>query len=115
MKAAVQKDGEEVRHYDTSEILKREPDGLWVPYRTIRDEEGITLGFRQEMVALNPEGEGDVSGSVCTGTGLGSDFIIFQLDNGDESHAALMRGSELLKRWVRSFDPEAAERIPGVG
>lgn len=96
----------------SKDVTDREPEGLWVPYRTINEEEGITLGFRQEMISLEPEDKNDPSGSVTCGAGLGTDFIIFSIEHEEDRRMAVMRGSELMKRWVRSFDPELAERIP---
>jgi hypothetical protein len=76
---------------------------LSVPYVEVSDEEILTLGFRANMLEM-----GKGLGSIDTGTGLGTDFILLRW--GKKSIA--VRGSELLRAWVRSFKPKDAERFP---
>lgn len=101
MKAAF-KHGDEGSTVTTADVIALEPAELIVPIREpISVEQSIVLGFRQEMLTIGP-------GSVCVGAGLGTDFI--QMDW--EKRRALLRGSELLKAWVATFDPDEAARFP---
>jgi len=84
----------------------KKPTMLAVP---IRDEltggESIALGYRQMLVSCGDKKE---IGSVSTGAGLGTDFIILEW----RGRNATIRGSELLKAWVATFAPEDAEAMP---
>lgn len=77
------------------------PSPLKVPIYSVDEAEGLTLGLRSEMLSV-----GD--GSVCTGTGLGTDFIILKWGKWQ----AVVRGSEILRAWVKTFSPKDAERFP---
>lgn len=97
----------------THSALTKSPSGeLRVPvhFRTTEGAEGIALGFRHHMFSLN-EDDGRPIGEVSTGAGWGTDAIIMRW--GD--HQATVRGLDLLRAWVATFDPEAAKRIPGSG
>lgn len=95
------KDGKAV---STKELMTKEPDGtLEIPFRDISGSEGMAMGFRQSMLEVGP-------GEVLTGAGLGTDFIILKW----EDKEIAVRGSELLKTWVATFDPENAARIPAL-
>lgn len=87
----------------TVDLCAKKPTPLLVPIREVGGDEGLVMGLRQEMLLI-----GDGQGSVCTGAGLGSDFII--LNWGDRQ--AAFRGSELLKAWVATFDPKSAAKFP---
>lgn len=65
--------------------------------------EGLCL--LQEMMAV---GEGKESGSLATGTGLGSDAIVMQW----KGRRALVLGRDLFKAWVATWAPEDAARWP---
>lgn len=88
----------------TSSLIDQEPGALEVPIRELAEDGagGIALGFRQEMLGV----EG--MGSVCTGAGLGTDFIILEW----KGRTAFVRGSELLKSWVSTFAPDDAAQFP---
>lgn len=86
----------------TKDVLKRKPKKLEIPVRELKEVgESLVLGFRQEMLTA-----GDI-GRVDTGTGLGTDFIILEW----KSKKLLIRGGELLKSWVATFDPKGAKSI----
>ena len=51
----------------------------------------------------------EIDASVSVGAGLGTDFIILQYGE----RTLVLRGSEMLKRWITSIDPEVGDRIPG--
>lgn len=89
--------------YSTETILAKDTIKLdGVPVRDIENaSEAIALGFRQSMLELGP-------GSVSTGAGLGTDWIILEWDG----KTVVVRGSELLKAWVSTFAPEDAARFP---
>lgn len=96
----------------TRELLVRERTAdLSVPYSELEGPEGIALGFRVEMFTL---GDGQNGGSVLTGSGFGTDFIILQWD--DESKGikreAYVRGLDLLRAWVKTFAPDEIEKFP---
>lgn len=87
----------------TESVLAKPVTGLTIPVRTIDNPaEGMVLGFRQNMLEIGKRG------SVDTGGGMGSDFIILEWDD----RKALVRGSELLRAWVATFAPEDAARFP---
>ena len=89
------------------EIQQRKPDGvLSVPLRTLKDIDSIALGFRAEMLSLS-DGKGKRIGYVTSGAGLGSDYLIL----GWGKKEVLVRGVDILKAWVETFDKEGAERI----
>ena len=79
-------------------------EALTVPLRTLEPEQVMTLGFRQNMLEIEDRG------SVATGAGLGTDFILLQWGK----QYALVRGSELLKAWVKTFAPKDAARFPNT-
>lgn len=90
-----------------SDVLKRPPVPLAIPLRELVPDNGdvIVFGFRQTMLTM---GENDEGGGVDVGAGLGSDAIVLRWGK----RWALVRGSELLKAWVKTFDPKSAERFP---
>ena len=90
------------RSVSTSTVLEKEPAALKIPIREIDGMESIALGFRQEMLTMGDDG------SVSTGAGLGTDFIILEWGE----HRAVVRGSELLRAWVATFAPEDAKKFP---
>lgn len=77
------------------------PSSLKVPIYTVEGAEGMRMGFRQEMLSIG-------EGSVATGTGLGTDYVL--LTWGDRQ--AVLRGSEILRAWVKTFAPKDAARFP---
>lgn len=90
--------------FSIPKLLAIEPGELIVPLREIQDSaEGIAFGFRQSMLDL-----GDGVGSVATGSGLGTDFIILEW----KGRTAFCRGSEMLKAYVMRTEPDEAERFP---
>lgn len=90
----------------TESVLAKAPVPLVVPLRELDGPaDGIALGFRQEMLAMGERGK---AGGVDTGSGLGTDFIILRW--GEKQ--ALVRGSELLRAWVKTFAPDAAALFP---
>lgn len=98
--------------FSSKDILKRTPSSLLIPTREIKPgPEGITLGFRQEMLSFDDErGEG----SLTSGAGCGNDYLIltWRPEKGDEAKC-LIRGSEVYKAWMGTIDPELALSIPG--
>lgn len=97
-------DGDKSKSFSTQGTIDRKPTRLNIPIRKLEEGEGLVLGFRQEMIAM---GKGEHGGSVMTGSGLGTDFIILQW--GDRE--AVVRGSELLRAWVATFSKDS-ERFP---
>lgn len=95
----------------SSDLRSRERAGvLPVPFAEVGDREGIALGFRQGMLELTA-GDG-TGGGVTSGGGMGSDFIVLDWNG----RMAYVRGIDLLRAWVASFDPEEAARFPeGLG
>ena len=98
-------------HASTREVMNRERTmDLSVPLAEVSTLESIVTGFRQRMFDLT-DADGNEVGSIDTGAGLGSDFIT--LNWGDRT--AIVRGIDLLRAWVATFDPEAAKQLPGGG
>jgi len=65
------------------------------------------LLLRQEMLSLSDK-SGKTIGGVDTTTGLGGDTIrLYWRDR-----VAMVRGRDLLKMWVMSFDPDEAKDLP---
>jgi hypothetical protein len=90
----------------TESVCRKETTPLTVPIRdNLTQIESVALGLRQEMLSVGKKGE---LGSVTCGAGLGTDFIILEW----KGRCAVMRGSELFKAWVATFDPKSAERMP---
>jgi hypothetical protein len=87
---------------------KQRTSDLAVPYAYISTVESIACGFRAQMFDLEGD-DGSVIGSVQTGTGMGTDFIT--LNWGE--HKAVVRGIDLLRAWVATFDPDGAAQMPG--
>jgi hypothetical protein len=95
------------RRVTSREMLTKPRTGaLSVPFADIDTLESIATGFRMEMFELTDDGK--PLGSVETGSGLGTDFIT--LNWGDRK--AIVRGIDLLRAWVRTFDPDEAKRMP---
>jgi len=107
MKASVTRKGEDRKGMKTADATGLEPTEMSLPVRDLKDPDlSIVLGLRQEMVGVE-----EIDASVSCGAGLGTDFIILQYGE----RTLLIRGSELLKRWITSIDPEVGDRIPGLG
>lgn len=97
---------EEKGGISTQDVIALEPAKLLVPIREpISVSQSIVLGFRQNMLEIGP-------GSVSVGAGLGTDFIELEWGEGDDQRRAVLRGAEILKAWVMTFDPEEAARFP---
>jgi hypothetical protein len=99
------------RSSSTSEVMRKPRSGdLTVPYAELEGVEGLATGFRQQMLGIEIGGE--EIGNVATGAGLGNDFITLRW--GDRM--VIVRGIDLLRAWMATFDPEAAKRLPeGLG
>lgn len=87
-------------------VIQKEGTELSVPLREIDTTEAIATGFRQEM--LNMKTDDGYGGSVAVGAGLGTDFITLEWNG----RYAVVRGSEILKAWVKTFAPEEAAKFP---
>lgn len=90
--------------HSSQTLMDRAPDAaLTIPIRIVdrNSPEGLVTGFQTGMLDLGP-------GSVSTGAGLGNDFIRLKW----EDHLAVVRGSELLKAWVATLDPEVIKQFP---
>jgi hypothetical protein len=95
-------------HATSASVAQRERTGaLTVPYANISTAENIATGFRQDMFSLD-NSKGEVIAEVGSGAGWGSDFITLKWGE----HQAAVRGVDLLRAWVHTFDPEGAKRIP---
>jgi hypothetical protein len=106
MRASIRHGDDPTKTISTADVIALEPAKLLVPIREpISVEQSIVLGFRQEMLTIGP-------GSVAVGAGLGTDFIQLDWGEGDDGHRAVIRGSEVLKAWVATFDPNEAARFP---
>lgn len=91
----------------TEGLIARAPDGkMSIPFKRIGDLEGITVGFRQDMLTLSDEN--GIVGEVSTGAGLGTDFILIQW----KDHQIVIRGLDLLKALVKDTAPDDLERLP---
>ena len=100
MKSSATIDG---KQYTSKGVFEKQPVALLVPMRELECVgESIALGFRSEMLSMGDGGE------VLTGSGLGTDFIILKW--GDRQ--TVLRGSELLRAWVKTFAPKEASRFP---
>lgn len=88
----------------TTSLAIKPTDGelLNVPFRNVDEMEGIAGGFRQHMFSLGEEG------SVATGAGWGTDFILLKWGERE----IMVRGLDLLRVWVETFAPEDAKRFP---
>lgn len=90
----------------TGSVIAKPTKSLVVLIRdNLTDVESMCLGFRMGMLEV---GDDKHKGAVLTGTGCGSDFIILEW----QGRTAILRGSEVLKAWVATFDPENAARLP---
>jgi hypothetical protein len=90
----------------TNSVIAKPTVPLMVPMRDkLTDVESMCLGFRMGMLEV---GDSKDRGAVLTGSGCGSDFIILEW----KGRTAILRGSEVLKAWVATFDPESAARMP---
>lgn len=89
----------------SEDVERKKPFELAIPVREIDNMESLALGFRQNMLEV---GSGKESGGVDCGAGCGTDYIILEW----KGRKALVRGTELFKAWVKTFDSEAAERMP---
>jgi hypothetical protein len=86
-------------------------DTLRVPVADINTMESVACGFRQTMFEIHTD-DAQGYGGMDSGAGLGTDFI--QMTWGDRR--AVVRGIDLLRAWVQTFDPDAAKRLPdGLG
>lgn len=104
MEARASSGGKSVR---TGDVTKKAPAGtLAIPYRDVVEGESLVLGFRQEMISVGDPKKPDHGGVMC-GAGCGTDFIILEW----KGRSALVRGNELFKAWVATFDPESAKRM----
>ena len=97
MKTTAWMSGKKVPH-----PLETEPTDLPVPIREMTPEQMLCLGFRANMLEMEKHG------GVDTGTGLGTDFSLLRWGK----RQALVRGSELLKAWVKTFAPKDVKRFP---
>ena len=79
-----------------------------VPVTEINGVEGMSLGFRQEIFALD-DGEKNVARVSSTG-GLGGFEIL--MEYGDKT--VMINGLTMLRMWVETFDPKGAARFPGA-
>jgi hypothetical protein len=95
----------------TRQMYHAERSGdLAVPFVNIDTLESITLGFRADMFTLgDPDTRG---GSVATGSGMGTDFIMLEWNDGRQKHKAMLRGLDVLRAWVATVDPEAVKGFP---
>jgi hypothetical protein len=90
----------------TEQVASKQRAGeLVIPWAELEGVEGLAIGFRQAMLDLSGGGH---EGSVATGAGLGSDFITLTWDG----RTAVVRGIDLLRAWVATFDPDQAKRFP---
>ena len=86
-------------------VCAKKTTKLTIPIRDeLSDLEGVALGLRQEMFSVGEP----TCGSVTCGAGYGTDFIILEWNG----RRAVVRGSELFKAWVKTFDPKNAARLP---
>lgn len=77
-----------------------------IPITTL---ESISLGFRQEAFDLtDKDGNG---ASVSSTAGWGGASLIMEWKDGDVERQAMVRMTDLVIEWVRTFDPEAAKRM----
>jgi|FLYN01.1.fsa_nt_gi hypothetical protein len=94
----------------TAESVKKKPVSgkLEIGFRELDLKESLSLGFRQEMLSI---GDGQKTiGRVDCGAGLGTDFIILEW----EGRKAFVRGLDLLKAWLATFDPESAKLVEAL-
>ena len=88
----------------TQASIKAKPtQPLEVPVREIDDTEALALGFHQMLIECE-------HGGICSGAGCGSDWLQVEW----KGQRIAIRGLELLAAFVRTFDPEDADRILGA-
>lgn len=103
MRVAAQHGGKSA---NTRDVMTRERTGdLPVPFAEVTTLESIATGFRAQMFEL---GDDEASGGVATGAGFGTDFITLEWGE----RRAVVRGVDLLRAWVATFDPDMAARFP---
>jgi hypothetical protein len=96
------------KKFTTADVLHKKRSGdLPIPFADIEVGESIVTGFRQTMFDLSDD-DGNEVATMATGSGYGTDFITMKW--GDKY--AVVRGVDLLRAWVATFDPEAAKAIP---
>jgi hypothetical protein len=101
-------EGGESKAYSADDLRKAELTALSVPVRNDLPEIAtLVAGFRQNMVGGELDGK---ELSVDVGAGLGTDWVILRY--GDKT--GVMRGTEILRAWIASFDPDAAAAMEGV-
>lgn len=87
-----------------SKSVKAKPSTpLTVPMREITPTESIACGFRAEVVSCK-------DGSVCSGGGFGSPWIVIEW----KGRHFVIHAVELLSAVVRTFSPEDAALIDGA-
>lgn len=70
------------------------------------------LYLKQSVISLTDPEDGESElGSVSTTAGLGGDMILMEW----KGRKGKVRMSEILRRWIESFDADGARRIPTVG
>lgn len=79
--------------------------GIKVP---VYEEAGTVLRLKQSLLDLHSGDENEPAASVTTGAGLGGDFLELHF----RDRYAAIYGRDLLERWVATFDPDAAQRMP---
>jgi hypothetical protein len=68
------------------------------------------LALRQSVAELHDE-DGKEVGSITTTAGLGGDAVFLEWNG----RVGVVRMSQLLREWVKSFDASGARRLPVVG
>lgn len=88
------------------------PDQGDLVYITIAVE-GVTkksLALRQTVAELHDD-EGKKVASITTTAGLGGDAVFLEWDG----RVGIVRMSQLLRAWVKTFDADGARRLPVTG
>ncbi len=106
--ATVRSKSGKVTSVSSESVAAKTPDGtLTIPLRELSDVESLACGLRQEMLSI---GDKEAKGTLCTGTGLGSDFILLEW----RGRKAVVLGRDLFRLWVATFAPDDAKRMESL-
>lgn len=77
-----------------------------IPITTL---ESISLGFRAEAFSMtDKDGNG---ATVCSTAGFGGASLIMSWKDGDEKREVMVRMTDLVVEWVRTFSPSDAKAL----
>jgi hypothetical protein len=103
-------DGKTTSVASTASTMLKPKDGevlaFAIPITTV---ESISLGFRVDAFSLtDKDGNG---ASVSSTSGFGGASLIMEWKDGNVKRQAMVRMTDLVVEWVRTFDSDAAKRM----